>query len=310
MERKTLATLFAGFVLACAVAFASEAPPVVAAAAVVDDIRRQIPNESWSRAHCVIVVPGLKKAAFIVGGEYGKGVMSCRVADGWTAPLFVELARGSWGFQAGAEQIDLVLLVMNESGVEKLLRSKATLGADLSVAAGPAGRSGGVATDAAFSAEILSYSRSKGLFAGINVSGGVLTPDQDVNRATYGPDASARRILATREISAPTEASAFLRALAGGRAAPAGNSTAQTGRTGDAEPRSSARSVSDQDVRAQLLDVRHGIDVLLADAASPAVGTTGGGDDQRRSGVVAVDRVRLVQIRQQIEALIAALDRR
>jgi len=310
MERKTLATLFAGFVLACAVAFASEAPPVVAAAAVVDDIRRQIPNESWSRAHCVIVVPGLKKAAFIVGGEYGKGVMSCRVADGWTAPLFVELARGSWGFQAGAEQIDLVLLVMNESGVEKLLRSKVTLGADLSVAAGPAGRSGGVATDAAFSAEILAYSRSKGLFAGINVSGGVLTPDQDVNRATYGPDASPRRILATREISAPTEASAFLRALAGGRAAPAGSSTAQTGRTGDAEPRSSARSVSDQDVRAQLLDVRHGIDVLLADAASPAVGTTGGGDDQRRSGVVAVDRVRLVQIRQQIEALIAALDRR
>jgi len=309
MEPKTIATLFVGFVLISGNAFAFEAPPVVTAAAVVDDVRPQIPQESWTRAHCAIVLPGLKKAAFIVGGEYGKGVMSCRVADGWTAPLFVELARGSWGFQAGAEQIDLVLLVMNESGVEKLLRSKVTLGADLSVAAGPVGRSGGLATDAAFSAEILAYSRSKGLFAGINVSGGVLTPDQDVNRATYGPDASPRRILATREISAPTEASAFLRALASGRAAPASNSAAQTGSIGD-EPRSPARSVSDQDLRAQLLDVRHGIDVLLADTVPPAVGTTGGGDEQRRSGVVAVDRVRLVQIRQQIEALITALDRR
>jgi SH3 domain-containing YSC84-like protein 1 len=309
MERKTFAPLFVGFVLVSAVVFAAEAPPVVAAAGVVDDIRPQIPQESWTRAHCVIVLPGLKKAAFIVGGEYGKGVMSCRVADGWTAPLFVELARGSWGFQAGAEQIDLVLLVMNESGVEKLLRSKVTLGADVSVAAGPVGRSGTLATDAAFSAEILAYSRSKGLFAGINVSGGVLRPDQDVNRATYGPDASPRRILATREISAPTDASAFLRALAGGRAAPA-SSAAQTGRAGDAEPRSPGRSPSDQDFRTQLLDLRHGIDLLLADTVPPAVGTAGGRDEQRRPGVVAVDRARLVQIRQQIEALITALDRR
>jgi lipid-binding SYLF domain-containing protein len=309
MERKTFAPLFVGFVLVSAVAFAAEAPPVVAAAGVVDDIRPQIPQESWTRAHCVIVLPGLKKAAFIVGGEYGKGVMSCRVADGWTAPLFVELARGSWGVQAGAEQIDLVLLVMNESGVEKLLRSKVTLGADVSVAAGPVGRSGTLATDAAFSAEILAYSRSKGLFAGINVSGGVLRPDQDVNRATYGPDASPRRILATREISAATDASAFLRALAGGRAAPA-SSAAQTGRAGDAEPRSPAHSPSDQDFRTQLLDLRHGIDLLLADTVPLAVGTAGGRDEQRRPGVVAVDRARLVQIRQQIEALITALDRR
>src|SRR4029078_11519390 len=105
-------------------------------------------------------------------------------------------------------------------------------GAARAAPAGAGGRGGGVATDAAFSAEILSYSRSKGLFAGINVSGGVLTPDQDVNRATYGPDASPRRILATREISAPTEASAFLRALAGGLARPPDSSTSHTGRNG------------------------------------------------------------------------------
>src|SRR6185436_6170153 len=140
--------------------------------------------------------------AFIVGGEYGRGVMSCRAGDQWSAPVFMQLAKGSWGFQAGAEQADLVLLVMNESGVQKLLKNKVNLGADASVAAGPVGRRGGVSTDAAITAEIVSYSRSKGLFAGIDVSGGVLRPDTDANESTYGPKSSPASILATRELSA------------------------------------------------------------------------------------------------------------
>src|SRR6267142_6426582 len=188
----------------------SEAERLAKAASIVQDIRNSIPQEYWNRARCVIAIPELKKAAFIVGGEYGKGVMSCRAGDSWSAPVFMQIAKGSWGFQAGAEQVDLVLLVMNEAGVQKLLRNKVTLGADASVAAGPVGAAGHVGTDAALTAEILSYSRAKGLFAGINLSGGVLRPDEDVNKLAYGKGASPRTILASRELSAPPQASAFL----------------------------------------------------------------------------------------------------
>src|SRR2546425_9243083 len=183
------------------------------AANVVQDIRSSIPQEYWNRARCVVVVPELKKAAFIVGGEYGKGVMSCRAGDTWSAPVFMQIAKGSWGFQAGAEQVDLVLLVMNEAGVQKLLRNKVTLGAEASVAAGPVGAAGHVGTDAALTAAILSYSRAEGLLAGDNLSGGVLRPDEDANKLAYGPTASPRTILASREISAPPEATPFLAAL-------------------------------------------------------------------------------------------------
>src|SRR5207244_10856908 len=111
------------------------------------------------------------KAALIIGGEYGKGVLSCRAGDGWSAPVFIELAKGSWGFQAGAEEIDVVMLVMNESGVQKLLKNKVNLGADAWIAAGPVGRQVQVGTDVSLTAEILAYSSAKGLFAGINLSG-------------------------------------------------------------------------------------------------------------------------------------------
>src|SRR5439155_7729105 len=116
-----------------------------------------IPQEYWDRARCVAVVPDLVKAAFIIGGEYGKGVVSCRAGDDWSAPVFIQLAKGSWGFQAGAEQIDVVMLVMNESGVQKLLRNNVNLGADASIAAGPVGRQGQVGTDMSLTAEILAY---------------------------------------------------------------------------------------------------------------------------------------------------------
>src|ERR1700737_3338675 len=130
------------YVFAIAVVLA-EAVKLTAAAGVVQEIRTTIPPDVWSRARCVAVIPDLKKAAFIFGGEYGKGVMSCRSGDRWSPPVFMQLAKGSWGFQAGAEQVDVVLLVMNEQGVQKLLQNKVNLGADASIAAGPLGRQAG-----------------------------------------------------------------------------------------------------------------------------------------------------------------------
>jgi len=184
------------------------------AARVVHDIHETIPSEYWNRAHCVLVVPELKKAALVVGGEYGKGVMSCRAGSRWSAPVFMELARGSWGFQAGAEQIDVVLLVMNEDGAQKLLQSRVNLGADASIAAGPVGRTASAATDAHLTAEILAYSRSKGLFAGIDLSGGSLRPDKSENERAYGPNASPREIaLGTKAVTMSAEARTFAGAL-------------------------------------------------------------------------------------------------
>jgi lipid-binding SYLF domain-containing protein len=140
--------------MAAGSALANEATRLDKSAAAIRDIRGEIGPDIWTKAHCVLVIPELKKAAFIVGGEYGKGVMSCRAGEQWSAPVFMQIAKGSWGFQAGAEQADLVLLVMNESGVQKLLKNKVSLGAEASVAAGPVGRDARAATDAAINARI------------------------------------------------------------------------------------------------------------------------------------------------------------
>jgi len=171
-----------------------------------------IPENLWDKAQCVLVIPSMKKAAFVVGGEYGSGVMSCRT-HGWSAPVFMQLAKGSWGLQIGAEQTDLVLLVMNKRGVEKLLDDKVSLGADLSVAAGPLGRSGSAATDAQMSAEMLSYSRSQGVFAGIDLSGGVLHPDKEADARAYGASVSAHDIVSGTKPMRLTEADSFINAL-------------------------------------------------------------------------------------------------
>lgn len=173
-----------------------------------------IPESLWSRAECVTVTPNLKKAAFIVGGEYGKGVMSCRRGRTWSAPVFVELAKGSAGPQIGAEQSDVVLLMMNRQGVEKLLSDKVNLGADASVAAGPVGRTASASTDAQLKAGILAYSRATGAFAGINLSGGVLRPDKDANDRAYGTSIAARDVLFTSDVAVPASAQAFVRTLA------------------------------------------------------------------------------------------------
>jgi SH3 domain-containing YSC84-like protein 1 len=286
-------------------ASASEATRLAAAASAVQELRTEVSQEYWTRARCVMVIPELKKAAFIIGGEYGKGVMSCRAGDQWSAPVFMELAKGSWGFQAGAEQADLVLLVMNESGVQKLLKNKVNLGADASVAAGPIGRRGGLSTDAVMTAEILSYSRSKGLFAGVDLSGGVLRPDEDSNRATYGPGATPSTILATREMSAPPEAGAFLSALRGTSPAPS------TARPPAATPGTAARPATSpatgDDIRARVIDIQQSVDRMLADTTPAAVGTAG--SNEVTGGSITVDRGRLLQIRRQLDALLAALNR-
>jgi lipid-binding SYLF domain-containing protein len=189
-----------------------------ASATVLSEIRNApdngIPERIWNEADCVVVIPSLKKAAFIIGGEFGDGVMSCRHARRWGAPVFMELARGSAGFQVGAQATELVLLVMNQSGVDKLLRNKVTLGADASLAAGPVGRAAHAATDAQMSAEMLSYSRAKGLFAGIDLSGGTLKPDDDANARAYGPNVSPREIaLGAARVTVPAEARGFTNAL-------------------------------------------------------------------------------------------------
>ena len=174
---------------------------------------KDIPQELWDRASCVLVVPSLKKAAFVFGGEYGRGLMSCRHSGKWSAPVFMQVGKGSWGLQIGAQSIDLVLLVMNDGGMEKLLRNKVSLGAEVSLAGGPVGRDARAATDAQMKAEILSYSRTQGLFAGVNLSGGVIKPDEDGNTDLYGRDRTAASVVTSTSIQAPPETAPFMTAL-------------------------------------------------------------------------------------------------
>jgi lipid-binding SYLF domain-containing protein len=187
------------------------------AAAVLNELSnvpdKDIPHQLWENAKCAIVVPGLKRGAFVVGGEYGKGIASCRTGKSWSAPVFFEMEKGSWGFQVGAESVDLILLVMNERGMEKLLSNKVSLGTEATVAAGPVGRDAAAATDAAMQAEILAYSRSRGLFAGININGGVLRPDPDGTKGLYGKEVSAAEVLKTATATAPPGTMPFLNAL-------------------------------------------------------------------------------------------------
>lgn len=295
----------------------SETARLAAAAAVVQDIHTTIPADTWSRARCIAILPGLKKAAFVVGGEYGKGVMSCRAGETWSAPVFMQLTKGSWGIQAGAEEIDVVLLVMNEQGVQKLLQNKVTLGADASIAAGPVGRQAHAATDVALTAEILSYSRAQGLFAGVDVSGGVLRPDADANENVYGAAAAPRTILATREISAPTQAQGFLQALdaksSSTTAAGVPDRTGATDRASSvpATPRATTGTTTDDDVRARIVDLQQELDRLLADTTPGPVGTSGAsGATAPGNGLVTVDRARLLHLRQQLDALLATVNRR
>jgi lipid-binding SYLF domain-containing protein len=173
-----------------------------------------IPQEMLENAHCIVIVPGLKTAAFVFGGKYGKGYLSCRNkgASGWSAPATVRIEGGSVGFQIGGSQTDLIMLVMNERGADKLLSSKFTLGAEGSVAAGPVGRTATAQTDAQMHAEILSWSRSQGLFAGLALEGATLRQDQDDNVKLYGRRLQNREIV-TSGIAAPKAAARLINLL-------------------------------------------------------------------------------------------------
>lgn len=175
-----------------------EAAAVFAEIMAVPD--KGIPEDLLGNAHCIVIVPGLKTAAFLVGGKFGKGYLSCRrkSGTGWSAPATVRIEGGSVGFQIGGSQTDLIMLVMNERGADKLLSSKFTLGAEGSVAAGPVGRTATAQTDAQMHAEILSWSRSQGLFAGLALQGATLRQDLDDNAVLYGKKLANRQIVTTR----------------------------------------------------------------------------------------------------------------
>ena len=173
-----------------------------------------IPRDLIDKAHCVVVVPGMKKAGFIFGGKYGRGFAVCRRQGGvgWSAPAGMRVEGGSFGFQIGASDTDVVLLMMNDHGMKHLLSDKFTLGGEATVAAGPIGRDASAQTDAMMHAEMLSYSRSRGLFAGISLEGATLRPDDDTNKELYGHDSANREIL-TGDFKTPTVAAKFERAL-------------------------------------------------------------------------------------------------
>lgn len=185
------------------------------AATVLDEVMaapdKGIPSDLLNRANCVVIVPGLKKAAFVFGARYGKGYVSCRKdeGNGWSAPATVRIEGGSFGLQLGVTETDLVLLVMNRSGADKLMSSKFTIGGAAQAAAGPVGRTAVAETDAFMRAEILSYSRSRGLFAGVALQGATLRQDVDANESMYGSRLTTRQIVRGTEIQ-PTAAGSKL----------------------------------------------------------------------------------------------------
>ena len=170
-----------------------------------------IPQDLIERSHCVVIVPGLKTGAFIVGAKYGKGFIVCRShsGEGWSAPAAIRIEGGSFGFQIGGSETDLIMLVMSERGADKLLQSKFTLGGEASAAAGPVGRTATAQTDAQMHAEILSWSRSQGLFAGVALEGATLREDLDDNAALYGTKLENRDIV-TNGIAAPESAAPLM----------------------------------------------------------------------------------------------------
>ena len=181
------------------------------------DVPDNIPQDLIDKARCVIVFPSVVKAAFVVGGSYGRGTMVCRTGSDftgpWGAPAMMALEAGSVGFQIGGQATDFVILVMNNRGVDSLLHSKVKLGADASIAAGPKGRDAQASTDVTLRAEMLSYSRSRGAFAGVSLEGSTLRPDEDANRRLYGRDTTASHIITEGKIEAPASAHDLLATL-------------------------------------------------------------------------------------------------
>jgi lipid-binding SYLF domain-containing protein len=180
--------------------------------AIMSTPDKGIPEEVLSGAKCILVVPDLIKGGFVFGGKHGRGVATCRTADGWSAPAFVSVGGGSWGLQIGVEDVDLVMLVMNDRGLQHLLSSKFELTGEGSVAAGPVGRHASAGTDWKMNTEVLTYSRSKGVFAGLTLEGAVVEQDNDSTHAIYGRHMMFRSILSGRAAT-PASANEFIRAV-------------------------------------------------------------------------------------------------
>jgi lipid-binding SYLF domain-containing protein len=214
MSKLTISILF----ICTTQAFAeTEAQRLNTAAQVLTDMTTSkdssIPTDLLQKSHCAVVIPSLKKAGFIFSGKYGRGFASCRNSSGaWSAPAAMRVEGGGFGLQIGGEDVDIVMLVMSQKGMDGLLASKFTLGADASVAAGPVGRDASAQTDATLKADILSWSKSKGVFGGLALQGGTLRVDNDGDKELYGRSVTGTDIL-TSKVQAPTSASAFLSAL-------------------------------------------------------------------------------------------------
>ena len=219
--KKTIALLSICLVFTSAAAAASSRADlqarVDAAKTVLDQIMAAndstIPQNILQQATCVAVVPGLIKGAFIVGAQYGQGVVTCRTGHGWSAPVFIRMAGGSFGFQIGGQSTDLILVAVNERGFQDLLKSKFKIGGDASAAAGPVGRNGTAATDWKMNAELLSYSRNKGLFAGIDLDGTSVSQNSDDTEIYYGQPHRFKAIL-KGSVEVPPGAVAFVRDVA------------------------------------------------------------------------------------------------
>jgi len=221
--RKTFATILAIAGSISVAAFAAEREAKVedrldaSADTLIDMMRasdKGVPQDLLDKARCVVVVPGMKKAGFIIGAKYGRGFAVCRRhgGSGWSAPAGVRVEGGSVGFQIGGSDTDVILLVMNEGGMRHILSDKFTIGGEATAAAGPVGRDASAQTDALMHAEMLSYSRSRGLFAGISLDGATLRSDGETNKELYGRDATNREIL-TGDFRTPESARKFERAL-------------------------------------------------------------------------------------------------
>ena len=221
--RKTLVTILAIAGTMSSAAFAADREIKVddrldASADTLTDMMhaadKGIPQDLLDKSHCVVVIPGMKKAGFIFGAKYGRGFAVCRRqgGSGWSAPAAMRVEGGSVGFQIGASETDIVLLVMNDGGMKHLLSDKFTIGGEATAAAGPVGRDATAQTDAMLHAEMLSYSRARGLFAGISLEGATLRPDGDTNRELYGHDSTNREIL-TGDFKTPAAAAKFEHAL-------------------------------------------------------------------------------------------------
>ena len=198
-----------------------------------------IPEEVLEHAKCIAVVPHMVKAGFVFGGKGGKGVATCRTAKGWSAPAFITISGGSWGLQIGVEAVDLVMIIQNEKGMQKLLSSNFQLGADASAAAGPVGRHASAGTDWKLDTEILTYSRAKGAFAGLTLEGASIRQDDDSRHAIYGPKVTTRALLLGK-VPAPSVTKPFLAEIRGAKA--------QAVAGGKAEAKSEARSEAKENV--------------------------------------------------------------